>query len=140
MNFIYKEGIAYPASMEERTASSINIFLNLPFCFSLYPSKSIVQFNFGLSAALRFANIAQGLKANDLGNEGTVEEDMKNINLWFWQKLRFLYFTCSFNYFFKINPDLKIGPSVSLNFPLGPLIFKEGLQGMLISAGIKILF
>ena len=138
MNHLYYNDKALPAEIENRTTTTLSFMIDIPAAFSLYLSKSHFQFNAGVGALLRFGLLASGVKENDSGWTGSAGEDVKKINEWFWNDMRWLYVTLGGSWMYHLTPQLKAGPVLNCYIPVGGLIEDHNPQAMIISAGIKI--
>ena len=133
-------GMAVPAEIESRTATTLSFILDVPVVFSFFFEKSKIQATIGPAAIMRFSFISSGISGNEAGTSGTVADDVKLINAFFWDNFRFLYVSTSFSWMFDCLGNTKAGPYISAFFPIGSIISSEGINGMMLSIGLKVSF
>ena len=138
MNHLYYEDKALPAEIENRTTTTLSFMLNIPAVYSIYLEQSRFQITAGLGVFMRFGLLSPGVKDSDSGWTGTAGGDVKKINEWFWKNARWLYLTVGGSWLYNLTPQLKAGPVINCYIPVGGLIKDHNVQGMMISAGIKI--
>lgn len=136
--YLWYDGMALPAEIENRTAATLHFMLDLPVVIQLYLKNNRFQISIGAGILGRVGLLPGGVKNTDSGYSGTVETDMELINDWFWDKTRYLYLSTGFSWLYNAYHNVKIGPTVKAYFPIGGIINKEGLQGLIIDAGLKI--
>ena len=88
---------------------------------------------------MRFGFLANGVKESDSGYTGTAKGDMDEINNWFWGNARFFYVSFGGSWIYTFTEHLKAGPTVYAYIPIGSLLSGDGVQAMIISAGLKIM-
>lgn len=141
MYHLWYDGQALPAEIENRTSQTINLLLDIPAVFSIYSSeKSRFQFSSGLAFLMRFGILAGGVKETDSGYTGSAGSDMDKINSYFWDNARFLYMSFGASWLYDLVPHLRLGPVFHTYLPLGTMFAGEGVQGMIISLGLKLNF
>lgn len=127
---------AYPADLENRTAFTLMIMPEIPIVFSINPTKnSHLRISAGLAFLLRFGFLSNGVKESDSGTSGSAKKDLENINRWFLQEI--MHFTASLAWMFDSpskDSSLQFGPEIKLRMP-----FSSGTNGLMISAGMKIM-
>lgn len=138
MNHLWYDGMALPAEIENRTTTTLSFMLDIPVVFSLYFQKFHFQLEAGAGVFMRFGLMATGVEDDDYGYSGTAADDVSAINNWFWKNMNWLYLTTNASWMYHVNDKLKVGPVVNIYFPIGGLIQDGNLQGMIISAGVKI--
>lgn len=138
MNHLYNDGTVYPAEIENRTSQTFNIILNIPFYISLYMKRGAIQLAPGFSILPRFAILANGVSDSDSGFTGSAKGDIDQINKWFWQNARFLYFSFTGCYLINLTGTVKGGPVFHAYVPLGTIFSGESIQGMILSIGMKV--
>ena len=138
MNHLYYEDKALPAEIENRTTTTLSFMLNIPAVYSIYLEQSRFQITAGLGVFMRFGLLSPGVKDSDSGWTGTAGGDVKKINEWFWKNARWLYLTFGGSWLYNLTPQLKAGPVINCYIPVGGLIKDHNVQGLMISAGIKI--
>ena len=138
MNHLFYEGKSLPAEIENRTTTTLAFMLNIPAVFSFFLSNSRFQIFVGPAILMRFGLLASGVKESDYGWTGSAENDVSEINSWFWNDLRWFYFTTGASWLYNLDSGLKTGPIINISIPVGGLISDQNAQGMLISLGIKI--
>lgn len=132
MYHLWHNGTVYPAEIENRTSQTFNFLLNFPVCFSISSKFGDLKFSPGLAILARFGILANGVSDSE-------NTDVSQINKWFWQNARFLYFTFGTEYIFKLTANLRAGPVIQTAIPLGSLFSGENVQGMIIKFGLKII-
>ena len=138
MNHLWYEDRALPAEIENRTSTTYSFLVTLPAVFSVILDTSRFQFTIGPAALLRFAALASGISADDTGYLGSAATDINAMNKWFFQGGRWFYISAGIDWLYHLTPQLRAGPVLKANIPLGGLITDKSAQGMLFSAGIKI--
>ncbi len=138
MNHLWYENRALPAEIENRTSTTFSFMLNLQAAFSIILESSRFQFTIGPSALMRIAALASGISAEDSGYLGSAAADIKAMNQWFLQGGRWFYLSAGLDWLYHLTPQLRAGPVLKANIPLGGLITDKSAQGMLFSVGIKI--
>ena len=138
MNHLLYEDKAVPAEIENRTTTTLSFMLNVPVVFSFFLSNSRFQVCAGPAVLMRFGLLSPGVKETDSGWAGSAGEDVTAINNWFWNDLRWFYFTAGGSWLYNLDSKLKAGPVMQISIPVGGLISNHNAQGMLISLGIKI--
>lgn len=131
--YLLYEGKALPAEIENRTATTLNFLLDIPVAFALNLTHTKVQLNAGVAMLMRF-----GWKAN--GAESVSDNEISEINKYFWANTRFLYISGAASLIFNLPAGTKIGPFFSLFLPVGSIFAAEGLNGMMMSVGLKVSF
>lgn len=130
---------ALPAEIENRTSSTFTFIFNFPAVISIYPSAhSRIQFSSGAAIFIRYGILANGVKKSDSGYSGSAGEDLNKINQYFWQNGHFLYLSTGVSWLYSFTEKLKAGPVFKMYLPIGSIISGEGLQGMIVSLGLKL--
>lgn len=137
--YLYNDGTAKPAEIENRTATAFSFLIDLPAVFT-FDLKHTHFLELGLGAGIlaRFAILSSGVDDSEEGESGTVSDDLRAINKSFWENANFLYIENSFAYLFRLNEKIKIGPEIRLYIPCGSLFTKGSMNGGMFSAGIKV--
>ena len=137
--YLYNDGTAKPAEIENRTATAFSFLIDLPAVFT-FDLKHTHFLEIGLGAGIlaRFAILSSGVDDSEEGESGTVSDDLRAINKSFWENANFLYIENSFAYLFRLNEKIKIGPEIRLYIPCGSLFTKGSMNGGMFSAGIKV--
>lgn len=140
MYYLWHDGMALPAEVENRTALTVNILANLPMMVQLYMKKSRVQIMGGIAFLGRVGMLPPGVSENDSGESGSAGGDLKLINKWFYDNTRFLYISTGVSWLFNLNEEgtKKAGPEIKAYLPIGGIMNSEGMQGMIITVGMKI--
>lgn len=138
MNHLFDNGTVYPAEIENRTSQTFNFIVNIPLYVSLFMKRGTIQLAPGFAILPRFAVLANGVGATDSGFTGSAKGDVDEINKWFWQNARFLYFSFTGCYLINLTGTVKGGPVLHAYVPLGTIISGESIQGMIISIGMRI--
>lgn len=132
---------AAPSEIENRTGTVLSLLLDLPFGTSLMSKKNFsLSWNAGPAILARFAFLSNGVKDSDKGESGTAQDDVNEINKWFWSNANFLYLTANINYLYHFNPKFAAGPEIRAYLPIGSLISSNGLNGAIICIGLKAQF
>lgn len=138
MYYLWYDGMALPAEIENRTASTLSFMFNIPAVFQLYLSKVRFQIYAGLGVLARFGILAGGVKESDYGYTGSAGGDLKEINNWFWKNGRFLYISTGFSCLFNLYGNVKAGPVCKIYIPVSVFSKNDGFQGTIIDFGLKI--
>lgn len=127
---------AYPADLENRTAFTLMLIPEIPAVFSINPTRnSHLRISAGIAFVLRFGFLSNGVKETDSGTSGNAKTDLEKINEWFMKEV--MHFTASLAWMFgspSKDSNLQFGPEIKLRMPFSP-----GTNGMMISAGMKIM-
>ncbi len=138
MNHLLYEDKALPAEIENRTTTTLSFMLNIPAVLSYYLQNSCFQLTGGLGVFMRFGLLSPGVKDTDSGWTGSAGEDVGKINEYFWGNMRWFYLTTGGSWLYNLTPQLRAGPTINVYLPVGGLISDKTVQGMIISADIKI--
>lgn len=139
MYHLWYDGKALPAEIENRTSQTISFLLDIPAVFQIFASeKSRFQVQAGAALLMRFGILAGGVKESDSGYTGSAGSDMDEINSWFWQNARFLYFSLGGSWLYTFTDHLKAGPTMNIYLPAGSFASGEGAQALIISIGLKL--
>lgn len=136
--YLWYDGLALPAEVEHATASTHHFLVNLPVVVQLYMKNSRFQFSLGGAVLMRFGLLPSDVKADDEGFTGTAGGDLPLINDWFWQNCRYLYLSTGFSWLYNTYHNVKAGPTIKVYVPVSSMVYKEGLQGMMVDIGLKI--
>ena len=80
----------------------------------------------------------EAVSAEDSGYLGSAAADIKAMNQWFFQGGRWFYLSAGLDWLYHLTPQLRAGPVLKANIPLGGIITDKSAQGMLYSVRIKI--
>ena len=139
MSFLWYEDMAIPSEIENRTATTLLTFLNLPAVFTIKLPHSKMHITAGLGLCLRYGFLSIGVNKNDNGYNGnTAKEDLKLINNWFWENGHWLYVTVGTSWLYPITDRIKVGPAFDLKLPMGTLIDQKNFQGTMLNVGFKL--
>lgn len=138
MYYLWYDGTALPAEIENRTVNALSFMFNVPVVFQLYLKNMRFQISGGIGVLARFGLLAGGVKESDSGYTGTAGGDLKEMNNWFWKDARFMYISTGFSCLFNMYGKVKAGPTIKAYIPMSLVTTKQGLQGMIIDAGLKI--
>ncbi|MCF0241552.1 MAG: hypothetical protein HUK25_02890 [Treponema sp.] len=138
--YLWYEGKALPAEIENRTTTAWTFLLDIPIVVTFFFQKYKFQLTGGVSALMRFGTLSTGVSPEEPGFSGTAQSDNDLINQYFWDNARFLFLSTSFSCMFSFYNHSKAGPYVAAYFPLMGTFAGDGLNGMIISAGIKVAF
>lgn len=139
---LWYDGAALPAEIENRTATTLSLFLEVPASFSLFLKHSRVQLRIGPALLMRFSWLAHGVSESDWGNgpAGTAGEDAELIAKYYWSNARFLYLSTGFSWLFNFYGNTRAGPELSVALPLGGIIAGDGFNNTMLSIGLKVSF
>lgn len=129
--YLWHDGKALPAEIENRTATTLSVLLDLPVVFTLNIAKSRFKVNAGAAFLMRFGWQSEG-------TDPSASEELKLINDYFWGKGRFLYLSGAVSWMIPTTNNTKFGPFMTIYAPVGSIFAREGLNGMIISVGLKI--
>lgn len=129
---------AYPASVEDRTASAVTLLLDLPLVLTVGTKKNMMGAGVGVGFLPRFSFLSNGVSADDTGTTGTAEGDVAKINSWFWSSARYLYPEASLAYVHLLSNGWRLGLETRFYLPLGSLLTGHGMDGMMLSASIRL--
>lgn len=138
MQYLYYDGMALPAEIENRTASSLSFMVNIPVVFTLFMRNSRLQLSGGLGILLQFGLRSTNVGKDDYGYSGSAESDVELINKYFWNNMHWLYLTTSASWLYNVTSQLRFGPTASINIPIGALMGDQDMQGLMLSVGLKI--
>lgn len=137
---LWYDGTAYPAEIENRTTTTLSFLLNIPVVFALNIKGTKLEVYPGIAMLMRFGIRAGGVSGSDSGYSGSADEDVALINQWYWSNARFLYLSAGVNAIFENISHVKIGPVLNIYMPVGTIFSGESVQGMIVSAGLKLSF
>lgn len=138
MQHLYYDGMALPAEIENRTASTLSFMVNIPVVVSLFIGESRYQLSGGIGSLLRFGTLSAGVNEEDYGYSGSAEKDVELINESFWKDMNWLYLTTGVSWLYNINKQLRLGPTFNAYIPIGAMIGDQDFQGLMFSIGVKI--
>ena len=138
---LWYEDCAYPAEIENRTATSFNCLLDFPAVYRFdITEKQMLEAGGGLSLLLRYAKLSNGLDEDDEGYSGSAGSDTDEINKWFWKDGNFLFISGNVDYLYKFSRRIKAGPEFRFYIPVGSLVSGNGLYHAMFSLGVKARF
>lgn len=140
MYYLWYDGMALPAEVENRTVSALSFMFNVPVVFQLYLNKFRFQIYGGVGVLARFGLLPGGVKESDAGYTGTAGGDLKEVNNWFWKNGRFFYISTGFSCLFNLYGNVKAGPVGKIYIPVSVFSKTDGFQGTIIDIGLKISF
>src|SRR5574344_438611 len=129
---------AYPAEVENRTATAITLLIDLPLIIPVGTSKNMTGFGLGFGFLPRYSFLSNGVSSDDTGTSGTAQSDVSNINDWFWSDVRYLYPEASLAYIHLLSNGWRLGLEARFYLPLGSLISGNGMDGMIVSTSIRL--
>lgn len=138
MNYLWYDGKALPAEIENRTATAYTLFLNIPATMSIFAKSCKIQFSAGAGMMFRIINLSIDVYPTDCGNSGSAQSDVNLITEYLWGGARFLYITTEISCLFNITRNLRTGPVIGAYIPLGSIINNEGFASFIAYAGLKI--
>ncbi|MGP1458265.1 MAG: hypothetical protein ACTTKL_03015 [Treponema sp.] len=137
--YLYDDGIAKPAEIENRTATSLAFLLDLPAVFTFDIRQThFFELGTGLAILARGAILSSGVDSSESGETGSAQSDVDAINKYFWKNANFLFLEASFAYLFQMTEKIKLGPEVRFYLPCGPLFTQGSMNGGMFAAGLKV--
>ncbi|MCQ2598289.1 MAG: hypothetical protein MJ181_10645 [Treponema sp.] len=127
--YLWHDGRALPAEIENRTATTLSFLLDVPAAFTLDIKNTKLRFNAGAAMLCRFGWLSNG---------ATESDDVTAINQYFWSKARFFYLSGGVSWMVPLTSTSKFGPFFNFYLPVGSIFAREGLNGMILSAGLKV--
>jgi len=139
--YLWYDGEAYPAEIENRTATVFHFLLDLPAVYR-FTLKDRHSFEFGLGPAFDFTVtvLSHGVTGSDSGYTGSADSDTGEIRWSFWKNGRFIYITTQTAYLFNFSKKLSFGPEFRFYLPCGHLFSGDGFNHSIFSLGAKIQF
>jgi len=139
--YLWYDGDAYPAEIENRTATVFHFMLDLPAVYTL-KLKEKHRFEFSLGTAIDFtiSVLSHGVTDSDAGYSGSAGSDTDEIRRYFWNNVRFIYLETSAAYLFSFAERLSIGPEFKFYLPCGQVFSGNGMNHSIFSLGAKICF
>lgn len=138
MNHLWYDDMALPAEIENRTGTTLNFMISFPAVLSFHTKKSRLQIMPGFSILARYSLLANNVAADDSGYSGSAGDDISEINKWFWKNGNFFYLTGGAAWIFNFHNNAKAGPVFNLYIPIGSIINKDGINGLIVTTGLKI--
>lgn len=134
---------AQPSEVENRTATALSLMIDLAGGYALKAGKSkkhLVSLAAGLGILVRYGILSGDVDESDLNPETgtTASDDVSSINKDFYKNLNFFYPELALSYSYIATETWKVGGEFRLYAPLGSLINESGIDGMIISAAIKL--
>lgn len=139
--YLWNNSGAYPAEIENRTATAFSFLIDLPAAISFSPlKKHFIDAGAGPAILARFAVLSHAVHGSDAGYNGnTASDDVAEINRYFWKDANFLFIDTYFSYLYAFTENLKAGPEIKFYLPCS--VFSKGdLNSAIISVGIKTRF
>ena len=139
--YLWNDKGAYPAEIENRTATVFHFMIDLPAVYTL-TLKEKHRFEFGLGTAIDFtiSVLSHGVTDSDAGYSGSAGSDTDEIRSYFWKNARFLYLETSAAYLFSFAKKLSVGPEFKFYLPCGQIFSGNGMNHSIFSLGAKIRF
>ncbi len=139
--FLWDGNNAFPAKQEDSTNIAFCFLIDLPANYTyMLKEKHIFEGKTGPSFDIRFSKTMNGLNSSDESAGGTVAEEVREINSWFWKNANFLYWNFSLSYMYAFVRGIKAGPEARFYIPMGSVLSGNGMNGYMISAGLKVRF
>ena len=139
--YLWNKNGAYPAEIENRTATAFSFLLDFPAALTFNPAeKHFIDAGIGPSILARFAVLSHSVHGSDAGYNGNnASDDVSEINRYFWKDANFLFIDTYCAYLYKFTEQLKAG--LELKFYIPCSIFSgNDLNSAMISLGIKARF
>lgn len=129
---------AYPAEIENRTATAFSFLIDLPIGFTFTPGeKHKITLGTGPSILARFAFLSHAVSGSDSGyGDNTASDDVSKINEAFWNDASFLFINMYSSYLYKFSEKISAGPETHFYLPIGSLACGNGMNSAMISMGI----
>ena len=90
--YLWVDDAAYPAEIENRTATVFSFLLDLPVIYKKQLSKrQFLEFGFGPSANFRIAILSNGVSSSDAGTTGSAGSDTDEIRSYMWDNFNWLF-------------------------------------------------
>lgn len=139
--YLWNSNGAYPAEIENRTATVFSFLFDFPAALTFYPAeKHSIDVGIGPSVLARFAVLSHSVHGSDAGYNGnTASDDVAEINKYFWKDANFLFIDTYFSYLYKFTEQLKAGPELKFYLPCS-VFSRKDLNAAMISLGIKARF
>lgn len=139
--YLWVDDAAYPAEIENRTATVFSLMLDLPAIYKKQLTKrQFLEFGFGPAVNFRFAILSNGVSSSDAGTTGSAESDTDEIRSYLWKNCNWLFADASVAYTVKLSEKLRLGPECRFYIPCGQLFSGNGLNSGIISFGLKAVF
>lgn len=124
-------GRAYPAEVENRTGLAPSALVELPAVFYARSGSSTFSFGLGVTIFARYAFLADSVPQAEAG-------DIKKMNSWFYDALRFMYPSAHFAYDRTTESGMKAGIVLRAYLPLASLMEDRGLDAGIASIAFRI--
>ncbi len=122
-----------PAEIEHRSAYVPSLLLDIPATWDIRTSNSIFRLGGGVSFLFRFALLANNVPSS-------VQEDIDNMNEWFWQGGEFFYPHVQLSWDYMLENDMFVGLGAKAYLPVGSLIKGQGVHNGIATIGIRLGF
>lgn len=136
INYLWHDGKALPAEIENRTATAYSLFLNIPAVVTLFIQNGRFQFSLGAGFLFRIIALASGVAPQDFGETGSAQSDTDLIGSYLWQPENFIYITTEFSWLFDVAKTFKVGPIVGAYVPVS--IFQSDFSKFIGYLGVKV--
>lgn len=139
--YLWVDDAAYPAEIENRTATVFSFLLDLPVIYKKQLSKrQFLEFGFGPSANFRIAILSNGVNSSDAGTTGSAGSDTDEIRSYMWNNFNWLFVDTSVSYTIKLSEKLRLGPECRFYIPCGQLFSGNGFNSGIVTLGLKAVF
>lgn len=139
--YLWVDDAAYPAEIENRTATVFSFLLDLPVIYKKQLSKrQFLEFGFGPSANFRIAILSNGVSSSDAGTTGSAGSDTDEIRSYMWDNFNWLFVNTSVSYTIKLSEKLRLGPECRFYIPCGQLFSGNGFNSGIVTLGLKAVF
>lgn len=139
--YLWVDDAAYPAEIENRTATVFSFLLDLPVIYKKQLSKrQFLEFGFGPSANFRIAILSNGVSSSDAGITGSAGSDTDEIRSYMWDNFNWLFVDTSVSYTVKLSEKLRLGPECRFYIPCGQLFSGNGFNSGIVTLGLKAVF
>lgn len=139
--YLWNKNGAYPAEIENRTATAFSFLFDFPVAFTFNPAeKHFIDLGIGPSVLARFAVLSHSVHGSDAGfNGNSASDDVSETNRYFWKDANFLFIDAYFAYLYKFTKELKAGPEIKFYLPCS-VFSGNDLNAAMLSLGIKARF
>jgi hypothetical protein len=129
---------AYPAPVEDRTATTLNALIDLPLVIPVGTKKNMMGLGLGAAVLARYGFLSNGVSADDTGSSGNAKSDVDLINSWLWSSARWLYPEMFISYNHLLTNGWRLGGEMRFYLPIGSLISGHGMDGMMCSVSLRL--
>ncbi len=129
--YAWEDEQVLPSPIEHRSAYIPSIMLDIPLTYDIRTENNIFRIGGGISFLFRFAILANNVPS-------TVQDDIDNMNAWFWQGAEFLYPSIQLSWDYIFEDGLTVGLGAKAYLPVGSLIKGNGINNGIASIGVRL--